>query len=81
MKNRGIIALLCILVLVLGFFGYLLANNNLTNPKEFEREITKVETTSKSDEIADIEDDLEETDIESSDEGLLEIESELNSTY
>lgn len=80
MKNKGIIALLCILALVLGVFGYLLATENLTSPKEFEREITKVETISESDETDAIEEDLEETDIESGDEELLKIESELYSS-
>jgi hypothetical protein len=81
MKNRGIIALLCILALVLGVFSYLLATEKLTNPLEFEREITKVETVSESDETEAIEEDLEETDVESGDEELLKIESELNSSY
>ena len=81
MKNHGIIALLCILALVLGIFGYLLATEKLTNPLEFEREIVKVETVSESDETEDIEEDLEQTDVESGDEELLKIESELNSGY
>ena len=69
------------LALVLGVFGYLLATEKLTNPLEFEREITRVETVSESDETEDIEEDLEETDVESGDEELLKIESELNSSY
>ena len=79
MKNRGIILLLCILVLVLGFFGYLLANSDLTNSKKYEREITEVETVTETDETADIEEDLDATDIDSTDQELLQIETELNS--
>lgn len=79
MKNRGIIALLCILAFVLGIFGYLLATKQLTNPKEFEREITKVETVSDTDETADIEADLEETNVENTDSELLQIQAELDS--
>ncbi len=81
MKNRGIIAVLSILALFLCLFAYLLASEKLTNPKEYERDIKKVETTSDSDDTDAIEKDLEETDVDSTDSEVIKIESELNSNY
>ena len=77
MKSKLVISLLAILVIVLGFFAYLMASQNLTSPKTFEREITKVETTSDSDDIDTIEADLNETDVEKLDAEISEIDAEL----
>ena len=78
MKNKGIIVLLVMLVLVLGFVSYLLSSNILISPKSFENEIAKVETTSDSTELDDIEKDLEETDLDNLDTELSDIAEELD---
>lgn len=78
MANKGIIVLLAILVLVFGFVSYLLSSNILISPKSFEYEIAKVETTSGSTELDDIEKDLDETDLDSLDTELSDIKAELD---
>ena len=78
MKNKGIIVLLIMLVLVFGFVSYLLSSNILISPKSFENEIAKVETTSDSTELDDIEKDLEETDLDNLDTELSDIAEELD---
>jgi len=76
--NQSLIALLAILVLVLAGIGYLFSINTLVSPIKFEKEITKVEKTSESNEITDIEDDLDTTDFDNLDTELAKIETELN---
>ncbi len=78
MKNKGIIVLLIMLVLVFGFVSYLLSSKILISPKSFENEIAKVETTSDSTELDDIEKDLEETDLDNLDTELSDIAEELD---
>jgi hypothetical protein len=78
MASKGIIVLLAVLVLVLGFVSYLLSSKALISPKSFENEITKVETTSDSTDIDDIEKDLDETDLDDLDAELSDIEAELD---
>lgn len=78
MKNKLVISLLAILVFVLGLFAYVMTNSNMGTEKNYEREITKVETISESDEVDDIESDLEDTDFENIDSEISLIEAELN---
>lgn len=79
MTNKLVISLLAILVIVLGLFGYVISSNkSLTDTKSFEREITKVETISKSDDINTIETDLNQTDLNNLDQELSSIQTELN---
>lgn len=77
MKNKLIISLLAIMVLIVGLIAYLFSSKTLVSPNRFENEITKVETVSNSTEIEDIEKDLEDTDFENLDEELSDIEAEL----
>lgn len=80
MKNKGILVLLSILVIVLGFFSYLISSNKLTSPVNitYEKDIQKIEDVSKSDDLDDIEYDLDNTDLENIDTELALIEGELN---
>lgn len=78
MKNRLVISLLAILVIVLVVFVFTMSTNDLTSPKTFEREITKVETISESDDVDTIEADLNATDLDNLDQELSSIETELN---
>lgn len=78
MKNKLVISLLAILVIVLGVFAIVMSSKDVIFPKKYEREISKVETTSDSDEVESIEKDLNETDVESIDLELTDIEAELN---
>ncbi len=78
MKNNSFISLLAILVIVLAFFAYLMASKGLDASKTFEREITKVESVSESNNVEDIEKDLKETDISNIDAELTLIEAEIN---
>lgn len=78
MKKKGIIALLAILALVLGIFAYLFSTNTLVSPIKYEKELAKVEQMSDSDDISDIEKDLEETDLDNLDSELSDIETELS---
>ena len=55
-----------------------MSTNDLTSPKTFEREITKVETISESDDVDTIEADLNATDLDNLDQELSSIETELN---
>lgn len=78
MTNKLVISLLAILVIVLGFFGYVVSTNkSFTETKTFEREITKVETISETDDIDSIETDLNATDLDGLDQELTSIETEL----
>lgn len=82
MKNKAIIALLSILVIVFAFLGYLLSTQMLTKStdQEAEREFQRIEQLSESDDKQSIEEDLEMTELESLDSELLMIEAELNAT-
>lgn len=76
--NRLVIALLAILVIVLGFFAVLVSSKDITFPKKYEQQISKIEKTSDSDDVESIESDLEETDLDSLDVELSDIQAELN---
>lgn len=78
MKNKLVISLLAVLVIVLAVFVFTLSSDVLVSPKTFEREITEVETVSDSDEVESIEVDLKETDLDNLDNELSDIETELN---
>lgn len=78
MNSKGIIVLLVILVLVLGVVAYLFSSNTLVSPAKYEKEIVKVETMSESDNVSDIEDDLDATEFDNLDAELSIIEAELN---
>lgn len=78
MKNKLVISLLAILVVVLGLLAVLVSDKNMISPKKYEREMAKVETTSDSDDIDSIEKDLEETNLDNLDSELVDIQSELN---
>lgn len=75
--NRLVIILAAALLIVLGLGSYLLATDQLTSILPFQTSIRNTETLSDSDEIEDIEDDLEETDIEEVDDELDDIDDEL----
>lgn len=78
MKNKGIISLLAILALVLGVFAYFLSTGYLKSDKSIDRELSKVENVSTSDEVADIETDLNATDLNNIDAEMNQIQSELD---
>ena len=78
MKNKLTIALLAIIVLIVGFVAYLFSSNTFISPIKFEKEISKVEQTTNSDQTSDIEKDLEETNLDNLDTELSAIEVELN---
>lgn len=80
MKSKGILVLLSILVIVLGFFAYLISSNKLASPVNvvYEKNIQEIEDVSKSDDLDDIEYDLDNTDLENIDTELTLIEGELN---
>lgn len=79
MRNKqSLIILLAILTLVLGAAAYLFSSNAFVSPIKYEKEITKVETTSESNELSDIEADLDTTEFDNLDNELTDIEAELN---
>ncbi len=81
MKNKGIISLLAILVLVLGGVAYLFTTNKLENPKIFETELQKYEEVSNTDEVEDIETDLENTEVNDIDKEIPQIDAEIDASY
>lgn len=78
MKNKLVISLLAILVIVLGLFAIIMSSKDVAFPKKYERQITKVEQTSDSDDVESIEKDLDETDYDNLDAELVDIQAELN---
>lgn len=78
MKNKLVISLLAILVLVLGVFAYVMSQSNMGSTKNYEREIQRVEEVSDSDEAETIEEDLNNTDYDNIDAEISLIEAELN---
>lgn len=78
MKNKLVISLLAVLVIVLGFFAIVMSSKDVSFPKKYEKQISKVEQTSDSDDVDAIEKDLDETDFESLDIELADIQAELN---
>lgn len=80
MKNKSIISLLAILVLVLGVFAYLLSTKSLVSKDTFDKQVDSVESVSNSDDVEEIEKDLDDTEIEDIDSEMMQIEAELDST-
>lgn len=81
MKNKSVIALLSVLVIVLAFFGYMLSNKKLVNPMDnYKTEVGKIETVSKDSDNESIQKDLDETDLTTLDAEVTSIEAELNSS-
>jgi len=78
MAGKGVIALLSLLVLVLAGVAYIFSNNMLASPAKFEKEIAKVEEISESDDVSEIEVDLDATKFDNLDAELSDIEAELN---
>jgi hypothetical protein len=79
MKNKGIIALLSILVIVLGFFAYLFATKKVgISESNMNSDIAEVENVSNLDDVDTIEDELDSTDIDNLDNELESIEKEIN---
>lgn len=78
MSNKLLLSLLAGLVLVLGIFAYLNFSQKIASTKVFEKEVTKIENVSESNEIDAIEEDLNQTDLENLDQELTSIETELN---
>lgn len=76
MSKKTFIIILIIAVLITSGVYVLSANRQNLVPKN-EREIQNYEQTSSSDDVDDIEKDLEETDLENIDSELLDISSEL----
>ena len=78
-ETRLIIVLAALLLIVLGTVSYLLASGKLTSQVPFESSIKDMEVLSDSDETADIEKDLNATELDDVDKELDSIESEINS--
>jgi len=78
MNNKMVIGLLAILAIVLVVLGLSLTSNPLNADKTFEREVTQVENVSESDEVSDIEMELESTNLDELDKEIPMIEAELN---
>jgi len=78
--NRLVIILAATLLIVLGIGSYLLASGKLTSELPFQTAIKNTEVQSDSDQISDIEDDLNKTDVEGVDEELDNIQAEIDSS-
>ena len=78
MKNKLVISLLAVLVIVLGVFAVVMSSRDVIFPKKYESQITKLENTSDSNEVDSIEKDLEDTDLDNLDSELSDIQAELN---
>lgn len=79
--NRLVIILAAVLLVVLGIGSYLLASGKLSSEVPFQTSIKNTEVQSDSDEVSDIENDLNETDVAGVDAELDDIEAEINSSY
>ena len=78
-KKNMIMTLAAILVFGFGIMAYSLStSSNRKNTSAFDNEIAKIKIQSDSDEINDIEKDLDNTNFSDSDKELREIEAELN---
>jgi len=73
LNNKLVLSLVAVLLIVLGVFSYVVSSN-----KSFEKEMTKVETISESNDIDTIEADLNATDLDNLDQELSLIQTELN---
>ncbi len=77
MKNKLVVSLLAVLVIILAIFVFTLSSGIVTSPRLFEREITEVENTSSSDEINEIEKDLTNTNLDNLGKEISSIENEI----
>jgi Tfp pilus assembly protein PilO len=79
MKNNNFMMLLAgFLVVALGIMGYVIYNQNKVL-ESLDRETLKLNTQSSSDDTAEIQNDLEDTNLNDLDKELIDIEAELNS--
>lgn len=76
MKNKTILPLLAILAIFLAAFVFLLSSKYLVPNDNFSKEVSEIETTSDSDEIEAIEEDITNTDTDSL---LDDVDSEMDS--
>jgi len=80
LSNKNTIIILASLVIVISVI-IVLAQKNFNKPSVYEVEVKKLQTQSTSDDVNAIENDLLNTDLESLDSELLEIEKELGQEY
>jgi Na+-transporting NADH:ubiquinone oxidoreductase subunit NqrC len=82
MKNKALVAVLSILIILTAIMAYVLSYSKIQNndTQKYQAEIMKIENVSNSNEIIDIENDLEETNFEDIDKELVDIEKELFSS-
>lgn len=79
--NRLVIILSAALLVVLGVGSYLLSSGKLTSEVPFQTSIKNMELQSDSDNLSEIEDDLNNTDVEGVDQELVDIKTEIDSSY
>lgn len=77
-NSKYVVPLLASLVIVLVILGLSMSSPTVNRSKVFERDVTMIETVSKSDDISAIEDELNATNFDDLDKELPMIESELN---
>ncbi len=80
LSNKNTIIILASLVIVISVI-IVLAQKNFNKPSAYEVEVKELQTQSTSDDVNAIENDLLNTDLESLDSELLEIEKELGQEY
>ena len=78
--NRLVIILAVALLVLLGIGSYLLASGKLTSEVPFQTAIKNTELQSDSDDLTEIEDDLNNTDVEGVDQELGDIMTEIDSS-
>lgn len=78
MKNKLVISLLALLAIVLAVFIYVITTGNLQTNVSYQKELQQAEKMSDSNEIEDIEKDINETDLGNIDAELDDIENELD---
>ena len=78
--NRLVIILSAALLVVLGIGSYLLSSGKLTSEVPFQTSIKNMELQSDSDDLTEIEDDLNNTDVEGVDQELGDIMTEIDSS-
>jgi len=79
-EKKNVVLLLAVVVIIISF-SLILIQRNLDKPTEYEVEIRDLQSQSTSDEIDVIENDLMDTELDNLDDGLQEIEDELNQSF
>lgn len=81
MKNKYLLTLLIILVIVIGSVVYVFSNFEFS-PKDTsnKNDLTKYETVTDSDDVELISKDLDETNVDDVDREMLQIETELDAS-